>query len=390
MTDIEKVTYEERYRYSFVPPGYSSSLIQLKTVNKRSNDFGSRVKPKILLKNLTGYSASKSLVVQGIITQVPKNGVNWFNPDTSQYEKLYPGDNIPFTTVGAEGVPALNPSTALRIREKLEGRRLNLGAYIAEYAETIALFKGSARGIYRAYQLARGQRRIRVGRARRPLDLHDVSAAHLNAHFAFKPLINDLISGSFLLDEQVAEPIQCRDVATDAKSVNVTTTRPDGLESRTRFTHSLRTMVYSELSVKAHNTPKIGNPLEWAWEATPASFVVDWMVDIGGWLNSLDALEGFSNVRVVNINRRKYLRGTYNQREYRPEYSVTRPSTRFDVFIERTIGSAVPIPPLPTYDPSKSLLTLAHATALLHQLGVKRKSHRDRYNGSSNTDWNYE
>jgi hypothetical protein len=65
------------------------------------------------------------------------------------------------------------------------------------------------------------------------------------------------------------------------------------LENKTKA----RAGLLLEVTLKAQGLQSVGlgryDPLLTAWELTPFSFVFDWFVDIGGFLESLSALEGY-------------------------------------------------------------------------------------------------
>jgi hypothetical protein len=120
----------------------------------------------------------------------------------------------------------------------------------------------------------------------------------------------------------------------------------------------------------------ITNPLLVAWELVPFSFVVDWFLPIGNYLESLDSLLGYetaytstSTFQVVEWTdvgkSASFSGGRYIKNIWVGTKKVTK--------LVRTTSSGVPIPHPPFLKDGRSLGHMANGLALLSQFfGRKR------------------
>lgn len=113
-------------------------------------------------------------------------------------------------------------------------------------------------------------------------------------------------------------------------------------------------------------------PQSLLWELTPYSFVADWFIPIGSYLNNVDAFSGLSvhwvTKTVVKQERLSFLRtfgGPSLDGWNTPQLSLKASIQRYD--ITRTLLSEVPPLPYPSFKDPASVLHIANAVALLVQ-----------------------
>jgi hypothetical protein len=120
-----------------------------------------------------------------------------------------------------------------------------------------------------------------------------------------------------------------------------------------------------------YNTPyaeyiNVGNPLEWAWERTPFSFVVDWIIPVGSYIASLSVLQNV--VRVVGtVSERRVLSAKQTSASY-PAYDLVLPATKEYKQYNRTLVGPLVMPSLFRLSGNNSVNSLTNAVALLVQL----------------------
>lgn len=117
----------------------------------------------------------------------------------------------------------------------------------------------------------------------------------------------------------------------------------------------------------------ITNPLLLAWELLPYSFVVDWFLPIGNYLESLDATAGLTFVDgyVTTFTRRQFKNLTVQAYASPSGYRVVNGTTvesRRDVRCVREVLSTFPKVPMPRFKNPLSTSHVASAMALLLQL----------------------
>jgi hypothetical protein len=111
------------------------------------------------------------------------------------------------------------------------------------------------------------------------------------------------------------------------------------------------------------------NPLEVAWEVTPFSFVVDWFLPIGDWLNGMDAMLGYTSAytSISSLQKMKWTgKGKSSSTTYQTfvnSYSESKSIVR----LSRSASSGVPIPSMPPLKDGRSLGHMANGLALLSQ-----------------------
>lgn len=119
------------------------------------------------------------------------------------------------------------------------------------------------------------------------------------------------------------------------------------------------------------NRTGITNPLDLAWELLPFSFVVDWMLPVGSWLETLDATLGLSFLDGYQTVFREYDRlatgGLYTAPpNSSPAMSITTArGTKKLVKCDRSKLASFPSPCLPTFKDPTSVVHMVSALALL-------------------------
>jgi len=114
-----------------------------------------------------------------------------------------------------------------------------------------------------------------------------------------------------------------------------------------------------------------GNPIEWAWELIPFSFVVDWAIPIGEWLGSLDAMVGVDTSGGTVVTK-STIRATYRKAD--ATHILSEGHFTSDTY-QRQVFDTVPISTFPKWNPSMSWRRVMNATSLLWLLSgrLKRK-----------------
>jgi hypothetical protein len=111
------------------------------------------------------------------------------------------------------------------------------------------------------------------------------------------------------------------------------------------------------------------NPLLIAWELVPYSFVVDWFLPIGSYLDSLDAMLGYGPASCSITQWQKIEVGL--KRIGKWESSTQKLDVDWrgfhyeNIFLKRTTSSSVPLPTLPRFKDPRSLGHMANGLALL-------------------------
>lgn len=145
-----------------------------------------------------------------------------------------------------------------------------------------------------------------------------------------------------------------------------TNSRVSANGTATRKTTERRTIVgyFKIKSDLVHTAQHLGllNPAALAWEAIPFSFVLDWFLPVGSWLESLTALKaveftGVSTIQQYTTEVTGYYTYRYNGKKY-----PCRGDT-YEYVYKRTIG--LPSRPFPSFRNPLNITRFANALSLL-------------------------
>jgi hypothetical protein len=134
---------------------------------------------------------------------------------------------------------------------------------------------------------------------------------------------------------------------------------------RYRETYSGRSNVYVEYKTPYAEYINVGNPLEWAWERVPFSFVVDWIIPVGSYIASLSVLQNVERI-VGSVSERHAI--TVDQVEGIPAgYTLVTPAKMSYKQFSRRIVDPLVMPSLFRLSGNNSVNSLTNAIALLVQ-----------------------
>lgn len=309
-------------------------------------------------------------------------------------EKVYtkttngsPTANIPLLTATGIGLTyaiSANESAALnKALEKLKDSRINLAVSVAELPETLKMFVNGGKVIVSAYKAtlkkekalrswyerlrrsAEGKPSRKTSRQKAKLKKTDlvaqISSLWLGWRYGVMPLVYD-VQGALEELQRPKETIgQLLRVKTSSRLVheqampeymrlkhgrNVMDTT--GLEKlEVKITHSV---VLNCVVVKPRTLTQLGltNGLQVLWEVTPLSFVLDWWLNIGESLSTLDAGTGTSFVSGTLSEKREVVRkvpaGQY-QLDSGHVYSYTWEGCEsFEKTYNRRVLTSLPLP----------------------------------------------
>lgn len=330
----------------------------------------SRPKPADLLSNMTSRPKATTLV--------DTRGVSWIETREPCPHSGVHGDIVKrsyITDVSNANTGYLFPDyESLKsrnlwsgpLRDKIGNQQVNLGSSVAEYKESCKMFAGFAKSLWNGYQAIRGKAK------RKPITVRDIPAAVLAYNFGIAPLANDVYSSIEMLKHRMEKPAYRR-FSGSVFHGRGNTIAIGGNLCKGNGAFRQRATVYVTLSefATANGDFDFGNPLEWAWELIPFSFVVDWAIPIGEWLGRLDSLIG------VTVHSGTVVTKTWTKMKYHKNGAthILSEGTFNDKTYERSVISSIPSPPLPKWEPSLSWRRVINATSLLWLLSgrIRRK-----------------
>jgi hypothetical protein len=388
----------ERYtevRTSVVTPGYRSL--------RRKTEGG----PDELPMNPFYYNQ---------VMTVPPLGIYW-RWDPPGWKREYIGNlsTILAQHSWAEAIPA-NQLTAFddfvinTSLKDLKNSKINLGVVFAERKRTANMvlqtakdlgaallqvkrgdMKGAARTLGVAYRNVAAKKRTRgrvtpYGQAFRPPKQKNATTVQdrwLELQYGWLPLLSDAYGGIAKLHEFADRPNIT--TLTTKKTLRWNKTTKVNFEGilanrQDKGFYTRKIVYYFSVSNQAYQdlaSMGITNPLYVAWEVVPYSFVVDWFLPIGQFLDTLDATIGLTFLKGCKTSFKKYAIG-YNIKGAgvpggpgSKNYADAWAKRRFVECRRETLGS-FPLPHLPSFDRRIRNMRVANGLALILQRFKRR------------------
>jgi len=221
----------------------------------------------------------------------PQNPLYWGCQQSYPYSPAVPGSLI--------------SSCENLVLSRIKNNDFNLGVALGELPETIAFVGNTLSSVA---QLYRAIRQRNVGEARRvvrryfgesspegpPRIPKNAATAYLQYQFAWKPMMNDIYQACKLVSDGLPESEAFKaKAALEDKGFSLPVLRSQ-YSTMGSVTGQVKRGVEVGVSFKITNSTlydlnRLGlvNPLSIAWELAPLSFVFDWFLPVGNFLDSL-------------------------------------------------------------------------------------------------------
>lgn len=285
----------------------------------------------------------------------------------------------------------------IRLLKKARNVELNLGVTLGEFGETVDLVVGALRTVRRSYKdLRRGkpasalktllgfrkEARRRGGAWTRdrpdpPTSIRDtpgvLSDKWLTYSLGLRPLLKDVESAVKVLDGQIRTSPRVFTLNTHMrKDVNVNRVwyygHQDGVQGTLTCSGRMRIRV-SDPFLYTLSQLGLTDPVTVAWELVPFSFVVDWFVPVGEYLEAIQPPQGVDFVDGYLYSK------VFGKSHHKSGAPVTTASTAV-IRKLRTPLTDWPTVKLVVPDLSLKKTQLATGMALLHQLATGQRSPR--------------
>lgn len=306
-------------------------------------------------------------------------------------EGAYRPEPIPRTIPSPSSVPeSLVTQCENRALKKLKDMEVNLAVALAEASKAAAMVTSTATDLakcishIRKGQFALAAADLRLPSSafarpwRKPRTDREVARRWLEVQYGWLPLLADVygvtrdIQKGFLREPRVSVTHASSEVSTSEEEIpnkgiyverrrTVTTNRV-----KVHLDYVLGTAALQQLSQKG-----LTNPAVVAWELVPYSFVVDWFVPIGEYLETLDSalgvtFKGGTVTRSVVVERTSSL-GILNPASWRGTFTADAKSASRSFAMERQVYSRPPSGGLYWKNP----ISLKHALNALALLRVR-------------------
>jgi hypothetical protein len=245
-----------------------------------------------------------SLLTINLATGVTSIGYAGFSSQSQVWNQFY-SDSGP----ALQGVPsdsALQNETKIAALLKLADAKVNLPVAVAEARKTADLVLENANRLFRAYRAFRRRRYREAADVLGITSSKGLSGNWLQYKYGWMPILMDTKNAAeFLAQKHLGSPTYITaSVRREYKySYRSTTKNGGGWFGSGKCTYVRNYDVTKECRVKiqtrvdspsAHQAHQLGltNPALVAWELVPYSFVFDWFVGVGDYLQACTALQG--------------------------------------------------------------------------------------------------
>lgn len=197
--------------------------------------------------------------------------------------------------------------------EKIKGQTVNIGCLIAERQQTLNMFMDAVK---RVSGMILAVKRGNVNKALKSLFPQktlskNVSDLWLVNAYGIQPLLSDIDGMAAYLGTPQKMRFSIRSKKTEKIERKLVGDFQDGNWCRTKIYLTVEvTVKYKcELEVQDEGFTRgvaqlgLGNPLSVLWEIMPWSFVIDWALPIGNYLNNLDA---FTGIKLISTTKTTY------------------------------------------------------------------------------------
>lgn len=276
-----------------------------------------------------------------------------------------------------------------KINERIRGSGLNAAVALAELPEAVDQVVGMIQKLGKAYGAAlRGDiagvirnltrspssqfRRTGTRKISRdpPLHIYDVSGAHLAATYGWVPLMQDIFDLMKFVENYKKERSLVVRARAGKRQINIGVTGGVGVSktnppwmklSRVQIIAKLKEQpsIWDDLSVT--------NPATVVWEKIPFSFVLDWAVPVGQYLDAMTYVGLFTStsVKSVLLTSETHVQWKPHYYPFGSFYQDGVSNARRGSFV-RTVGPiTVPRPSLKTIQQVFSIPHLQNAAALI-------------------------
>lgn len=296
-----------------------------------------------------------------------------------------------------QGIPNSWRDRALtKARLAMKDQTVNLGVAFAERDKTAKLLGDTALSLANA---ARDLRRGRWKRAAETLGItkprrprgSSLTSKWLEYRYGWEPLLQDVYGSCEALAKRHNQDWRVTGKGSVQEPINVArmngpreTDHGFGKASGMRGVFVRVDAIKENDLLLAMSSLGVTNPGAIAWELVPFSFVVDWALPIGDFLNQVDAMLGYGQVKcsISEIERfaidHRLLPSVWEpggESDWRTRYTRSGRGYKHYVHLRRSVYNEVPLPNLPRFKNPFSLGHMANGLSVLSQVfgGRSRK-----------------
>jgi len=263
-----------------------------------------------------------------------------------------------------------NEDTALlgKLRVAM-GAEFDLTVFLGEGKEALQTIASVAGRVYLSYKKLRRADFVGAMQAlghnygssarqqRKLLSKENIAARHLEWTYAVRPLLDDVFNAAQHLAYMQERP--ATRVYRVSKKVNGKNRIDLGVGAFSPVNWVIRKQLIAKVThVNEARLVGLTNPAAVAWELMPWSFVADWFIPIGNYIQAIGLMSSLTGTFITSA---KDERSCYGYFSVSSSTKKTAYFYRYDMSFSRSVGTTIPRPDLPTLKPLSKSLTFTHA-----------------------------
>lgn len=322
----------------------------------------------------------------------PRGRLDYYWPDVDLVGRrmgYFPVNPINIApTASAIDRESVNSRAVNKSLNVLKNMKVNLGVAFATRNQTARLLTDTSRRVANALSalkrgnfkqassiLALNNPRRRSSKGKSLSD--SLTSDWLSLQYGWMPLLNDLYGASDTLYKQSQKPFRTKVTASETARWQINTSPGTfwgvAINRREKGQYTRKYVYvfsYSHEGLSSLSQMGVTNPASVAWEILPWSFVIDWFIPIGNFLDSLDATLGLTFEKGCYTTFEKTsVSASANGavREQGGYTSLNFSANRTEVLCTRVPLGSFPASSFPSFSPGFSWRRAANALALTFQ-----------------------
>lgn len=355
-------------------PNVNTQVMTARLYATESATDGKRHKPKGQYIAPTNYSFSRE------VRQEPRGTYRWGTPPHWTQESPYVSTSVgtldSYVFVKHSNIPSGFPANLanealIKARTKVKSGSFNVGVALGESRKTAKHVEQQAQRFRDLYFDLRNS-----SKWRKMAILNDsvrrIPKLWLELQYAWLPLLSDIYGAAEALDKNPADKPMITVKASARRTYDADGNLFPGTDDRncSRYKLKVQTGSFVRIDLRPESPGLITmsqlgclNPLSVAWELVPFSFVVDWFIPIGEFIDQADALAGW---KVMGFSQSNFYKrnSSYQGVAGRPASAQINnwTASKEVITLSRSTSGSVPFPVRPRI---KDPVTSRHiATAL--------------------------
>jgi hypothetical protein len=257
-----------------------------------------------------------------------------------------------------------------RLAAKIAGHDFNAAVFLAEGGESLHMIASSATKLYNAFKALKhgnfsAASKLLTGHPGNRNVGHTLSQNVLELQYGWRPLLNDVYDAT----EAIASIVAKHSTLRESTTIHLGAQLPLDVPGQATFSSNYRTFkerIVAKVSRDMSYISSTGltSPAEVVWELVPFSFVVDWFIPVGAYLEALHSAASMSGTFVTSTKQERLTSGGETTVGWRVNAGANSYNTGN---FSRSVSTSLSVP-MPRPKPLAKSLSMEHCLNALSLL----------------------